>query len=106
MRSTIKSEAEATARYPNPLEKEEKGIRLTETRAQLSVVHKLENVLDLRIMTSQGTFGYDVNITTTYLTVVRGCNIITDQAKYYAHKSGHACEGVDLSNEKINPAAF
>jgi|SRR5712671_2727574 len=107
MRSTIKSEAEATARYPKALEKKKKKHQTHRDKRHITaLLTSWKTVWTCRSLARQGTFAYDVNMNATYLTVVRYRNIITNQAKYDAHKGGHAREGVDLSDKKFNPAAL
>jgi hypothetical protein len=39
----------------------------------------------------------------THLTIYKSINVQTDITNYHAQETSHACEGVNLPNEQINP---
>ena len=57
--------------------------------------HKLDDVLDLRIIAYQGTGAHGIE-DTTYLAIGVGCNVQTDELKYDGQESGQTRNGIDL----------
>jgi hypothetical protein len=60
--------------------------------------HKLENSLNLQIITCQIAAAYEADVEHGYLTVMRSRNVNNHQGEYYSDKSGYTRGGVDLPN--------
>jgi hypothetical protein len=73
-------------------------IRQIEIRSIGGFTHKLENILNLRIMAYQVPAAYEADTEHAYLTVISTVIVNFHQDKYYSDKGGYARSGVDLPN--------